>query len=223
VPWRGTFDRQGRLLEAASARTGTRFRGSVIRYDARLEPIDTFFAPEWDGSQYQLTNPQGTVSTNVPYAPSLVWTFDTDGGMWSGVSGEYRLFRQTLAGDTVREISRAYEHHPVTAAERDSAIARLSGFTRQGGRVDPSRIPDRKPAFSRIEVAPDGHVWVRVTPPAGAAGTPFDVFDPAGRYLGEVRFPTRVSSALLFRGDRIYAVTLDSLDVASVVRFRIER
>jgi hypothetical protein len=150
-----------------------------------------------------------------------VWTFDLDGAMWSGVNGEYRIYRHTFAGDTVRVISREYALLPVSGEERDEAIERMEWFTRQGGRIDPSRIPDRKPAFSRIDPAPDGHLWVTVTPPASETATLFDVFDPDGRYLGQVRSQASFYPRILFRGDHIYGSTADSLGVTYIVKARI--
>jgi hypothetical protein len=49
------------------------------------------------------------------------------------------------------------------------------------------------------------------------------VFDTQGRYLGRLRAPVDVggSPPPVFRGDRIYAVTRDELDVPYIVRLRI--
>jgi hypothetical protein len=51
----------------------------------------------------------------------------------------------------------------------------------------------------------------------------FDVFEPDGRYLGRVDAPEGFSvfPQPIFRGDRIWAVLRDELDVAYVVRYRI--
>jgi hypothetical protein len=53
----------------------------------------------------------------------------------------------------------------------------------------------------------------------------FDVFAPDGRYLGPVEAPPslRTTPEPIVRGDHLWVVTRDELDVASVVRFRIER
>ena len=49
--------------------------------------------------------------------------------------------------------------------------------------------------------------------------------DPEGRYLGEVRapFPIAFFPPPIIRGDFMYAVTEDDLEVPFVVRARIER
>jgi hypothetical protein len=51
------------------------------------------------------------------------------------------------------------------------------------------------------------------------------VFDPAGRFLGEVSFPFRLSGQPypVFRDGFMYAVTTDELEVPYVVRARLEK
>lgn len=132
------------------------------------------------------------------------------------------MARQTLEGDTIRVIERAFEPLPVTAEDRDSAFARLEWFRRQGGRVDMSRVPGHKPAYQRIEVSDDGHLWVRPTLAERGEGDAWDVFDPDGRYLGRVRTAYSLGR-VHFRGGRIYAVRADELGVQYVVRLRIDR
>lgn len=51
----------------------------------------------------------------------------------------------------------------------------------------------------------------------------FDVFAPDGRYLGHVRIPQAFSSTpeLIIRGDTVWAVNLDQMDVATIVRYQV--
>ncbi|HLL45403.1 MAG TPA: hypothetical protein VK399_01795, partial [Longimicrobiaceae bacterium] len=97
-------------------------------------------------------------------------------------------------------------------------------FTDQGGKVDPSRIPGEKPAY--VGVYPDeaGYLWVFPSTPAGTEGARIDVFDPQGRYLGEVRSDRQITPyrPMTVRGDRLYTVETDEMDVPYVVRYRIE-
>ena len=53
----------------------------------------------------------------------------------------------------------------------------------------------------------------------------FDVFDPEGRYLGEVRmlFLLSTSPAPVIRDGMIYGTVRDELDVPYVVRARVVR
>jgi hypothetical protein len=51
----------------------------------------------------------------------------------------------------------------------------------------------------------------------------FDVFSPNGEFLGPVKVPLsfRTEPEPVFRGDFLWAITRDELDVPWVVRFRI--
>lgn len=50
------------------------------------------------------------------------------------------------------------------------------------------------------------------------------MFDPEGRYLGQVRSRAELTAfyPFLVRGDRLYVVETDEMEVPYVVRYRIE-
>ena len=53
----------------------------------------------------------------------------------------------------------------------------------------------------------------------------FDVFDSRGRYLGPVTVPPsfRTDPQPIFRGDHVWAITRDEMDVPRIVRYRLRR
>jgi hypothetical protein len=67
------------------------------------------------------------------------------------------------------------------------------------------------PSGRRSSRAPDA------PPPQPAL---YDVFEPDGRFLGQVRIPPKVTTVLR-RGDHIWAVQLDEDDVPRIKRYRI--
>ena len=110
-------------------------------------------------------------------------------------------------------------------------------------------IPDTKPLYSDLLVGLDGRIWIALAPevgprigntsssmgvgnPGGARRPPpskerepskpalYDVFEPDGRYLGQVQVPARVSSVVR-RGDQVWAVAFDAEDVPRIKRYRI--
>lgn len=123
----------------------------------------------------------------------------------------------------------------------------LAGLNRV--EVDPLReilnhdYPDSKAAFKTITVALDGKVWVRLslpsrewTMPSGsgvywrnALGGAFEVFTGTGGHIGRATLPEDVwigpdrppAVPAAITGEHLWAVTLDSLNVEYVTRYRI--
>lgn len=225
-PWPGGFDTAGAFYTYVPDRASTEFGMLLVRYDTALHPLDTLRPPRYLGERhfFEVSSNGGRMMTGVPFSPSLVWELTTAGDFWAALTGPYELFRVTGAGDTLRRVTRAFDALPVTGEDVDSAIANLEWFTRQGGKVDRSRIPGVKPALRELLVADDGHLWVAVTTrDRGDEAYAFDIFDPEGRYLGPLRLPFRLSShpPPVIRNGIIVGVTKDDLEVPFVVRARI--
>ncbi len=176
----------------------------------RLEPLTStvrFSTPTTnDGASVQSM-------TYLPMESQAVWTVGPTGNVWLAKTAEYRLHEVTLAGDTLRTIELAREPDRLGSAERDS-LAKASGF-------DLSQIPVHRPLFDRLDVAPDGAVWVRTAPPRAA----WDVFDACGRYLGNVTAgaqPIR-EPFVVVAGGALFGVVTDELDLEYVVRMQLSR
>ena len=112
---------------------------------------------------------------------------------------------------------------PVTAAERDSAIAGLGELFRERGAGEPdwSKIPAVKPLVLSLFFAESGHLWVRTGAPAGLHS--FDIYDPDGSYSGTAVTSLRLVSSIppFVRDDKVWAVVSDDLGVQYVVRGRL--
>lgn len=224
LPWNGGFGREGRFHEKTLYRDSEDLHHVIIRMDSALEPTDTLRFPDHDQDQFELVTETSRMTANVPFASSQLRVWDPRGFLWSVITGDYALTQLSPEGDTLRVIRRhGVEPMPVTGEEREEAIEGLEWFTRQGGRLDPSRIPSRKPPIAGFHVADDGHLWVRLTAASDEEGARYDLFDPDGRYLGEVSSETSLGSGPRFHGDRIYGVVSDSLGVQYVVRWAVER
>jgi hypothetical protein len=219
------------------------------RYSATGEPLDTIRAPTWDYEPARLTasRENSSSSTRVPFTAEDHWTFSPLGYMVGGLSDAYRidLYRP---GAPILRVERSWEPVPVLAEEvEERREAQIARFRRQYGswRWNGPPIPDTKPPFRGLFASRDGNVWVQLSQPGRPVMTDaeareeeartgrrpyryaevsaFDVFDPDGRYLGHVRVPEsfRIDPEPVVRGDHVWAVTRDELDVATVVRFRL--
>jgi sugar lactone lactonase YvrE len=226
IPWPGRLDSDGNLYEVALAEgDGSPWHRQrlIVRYaPPEFEPVDTLPLPVFEAPSFEHTSPDGSrmTSTQVPFAPMQVWSIAANGDVWIGTTDRYRIHRIGRSGDTLRIVERRATPVPVTATERQEEIERLAWFTDQGGRIDPSRIPDTKPAYGYFVEDDRGYIWVSAVVAAGEA-LRFDVFDPEGRYLGGVEAPKRGSFPVI-RGDRLYLVLRDELDVQYVASYRIE-
>lgn len=221
---------------------------------ARVNPdgthTDTLATPDWDYEAPRISGQrEGSTSiNNVPFSPNEQWAMGPAGQFVGGVSTEYRIVITPVAGLPMR-IERAAEPVPVDPEERADAEARATeNMVRNfpGWKWNGPPVPETKPPFRSVFVAEDNRIWVlRSQPGVATMGaleartekertgrTPvrfrepvlFDVFDDAGRYLGEVHAPDGFSTTPepVFRGDRVWAVERDELDVQYVVRYRLE-
>jgi hypothetical protein len=225
MPWPGMVDSSGRVYDVRDdSRSGS--GPTLLRFDRAVERAEGFALGEVTPLQFKHAIEGGKIQSTVPvpFAPRSYWALSLDGRIWSGFADRYRLELKELNGRTVRIVEKPFEPVPVTGAEKDSAAKMLDGFVKQGGQVDMGMAPKTKPAFTSLQVDDRGYLWLEPSLPAGEAGIAFDVFDPEGRYVGRVALPKNVTRIFtpVIRGDRLYAVTLDEMEVPSVVGFRLE-
>ena len=228
TPWPGGFDDAGRFYTyGVVTAVEDEISLVMVRHGMDLQPIDSVAPPEFPGGEeyYEIKNEDSWMMTGVPFTPSMEWRLGRDGTFWAGLTGDYRIFQLSWEGDTLRSIRRAYESLPVTSSDLEDAKERLDWFIEAGGKADWSRIPSTKPAFDDFVIDDAGYLWVQMNAENEKEARLFDVFDPAGRYLGEVLapFPVDFNHAPIFRDGYMYAVTEDGLEVPFVVRARIAR
>jgi len=191
---------------------------------------------------------QSTSVNQVPFTPTVAWTYSPLGYMVGGISTRYAI-DLFIAPDRVLRIERAdWDPVPVLDAERaeqeDIMIANMRQ-TEPGWRWRGDPIPATKPPWASFFVGERGRLWVLLHQEAYQIETDeeisdrpgeiptqtwvepvaFDVFEPDGRYLGMVRAPRGFSRYPypVFRGDTVWATVRDELEVPYIVRFHIER
>jgi hypothetical protein len=227
MPWPGRVDRKGALYHPVPIPSDGDFRFGLVRHDSAMTPLDTLLPPRWEsGNFFEHRSDRGSMRASVPYSPGFSCRLNLEADFWCLLTGDYRLLRISGTGDTLRIVTKPHVSIAVSGAEKDTAVARLKWFTDQGGRVDRGRIPDIKPAARSFQVADDGYLWVdAIRADTSETNRVFEIFDPEGRYLGEVRLPFAMLSypVPLLRGDHIIAMTQDELGVPYLVRARIVR
>jgi len=239
------------LLDAEAEVTEWTF--GLVRYTSEGVPSDTIPAPRYDYEPPELvaTNVDGDNRSmsvnNVPFAPTVAWTYSPLGYMVGGVSTRYAI-DMFVTSDRVLRIERAnWDPVPVLDAERAEQEAIMTANMRQtepGWRWRGEPIPTTKPAWANFFVGERGRIWVLLHQEAYQIETDdepedrpgeiptrtwiepvaFDVFEPDGRYLGMVRAPEGFARYPhpIFRGDTVWAIVRDDLEVPYIVRFHIQ-
>ncbi len=231
LPWPGGFDRDGRFHDIGTLGEALAFVRLADPEAPTDTPADTFRIPADEAPRLLVSRADGTPVASIvpPFASRLQWRFDPRGFVWTAEDGRFRFVQQTLTGDTVRIVSRGHEPVPVTAAEADSARRAVEEIVAAnagpGGRVDGElRVPDRKPALQAFFMDREGFLWVEPSRASGASRA-LEVFDPHGVFLGPVDVPLRLElrgTLPVVRGDALYGVITDELEVPRVVRMRRE-
>lgn len=208
-----------------------------IRIDVLGEVTDTIRPPAEDpsGPVYTVITPDGA---RHPYTVETVSTFSPAGYLVWGRNDEYAFYRALSDGRVVR-VSRRAERPNVTAEEREQ-FERISAYLERPGDSSYPPIPGAKPIFRTLSADIDGRVWVqRYTTSYNykysqaereergdrpliewREAQVYDVFEPAGRFLGTVELPRRTQLQFA-RGDRLWAVQVGEFDEPYVVRYRL--
>lgn len=247
--YRDTLDRVYSLVLKDPAASVSDWVFALVRMNPDGTVADSLEVPTWTYEGPVITGSrEGSTSVNsVPFSANQYWTLDPGGRFAGGVSADYSftLFR----ADAPVRIERIAEPVPVDPDERAEAEARATeNMQRQypGWRWNGPPVPETKPPWRGLFVADDGRVWVVRSMPGQAimdaaearmerertGRTPnrfrepvlFDVFDTEGRYLGAVRAPAGLATfpEPVIRGDTMWAVMRDELDVAYIGRYHLE-
>lgn len=173
-----------------------------------------------------------------PYTVDTYWAWHPDGYVVVGVSDAYTF--DAYRPDGVLRIGRDVETLPVHPEEADAYRRQFTWMESQPYYRPPEGawMPEVMPPFRGLEVGDDGRIWVlRNTDPVAVAGDevredgmplvgwtqPFlyDVFEPDGTFLGEVRFPDRFEPHL-FGDGYVWGVRRGEFDEHYVVRLAID-
>lgn len=230
---------------------GDRRTGMLAYDSATGEPGDTVLVPSRDHRPPFLVaerrTPRGPARSEVyvPFGARTSWAFSPLGYMVGGVGTRYAI-DQFLPDGSVLRIERVRDPvrvEPAERAEAEEIVSRRMRNLEPGWSWDGPPIPGVKPHFTGIFVGLEGRIWVLIPQPGeripeeeleptepGAPPSPrwreriaFDVFEPDGTYVGTARAPWGLSlfPRPVFRGDRVWAVARDELDVPYVTRLRL--
>ncbi|HSG00341.1 MAG TPA: hypothetical protein VLA20_04380, partial [Vicinamibacterales bacterium] len=182
-----------------------------------------------------------TVRTLGATAPSKQHALSPFGYLVVGVNDEYSFDVRRSDGRVVR-IERVYEPVEFLPEERAELQAVFDWFRDNNYPVEVASVPDHKLPYGPLLADEEDRIWVRRhvparkddtveqppegsnRPPATTWGEPgvYDVFEPDGTYLGEVRFPW-LTRPLVVRGDTAWGVRRGESGEDYIVRLVMSR
>lgn len=187
------------------------------------------------------TLPGGGMSrrgVSVPYQPAGFWTWNPEGGFAIARGDGYRIellppparpdHRSIRPESKARVVARDIAPVPVTGAEqsdvRQAVAHELDSIDARG--IEIPAIPVAKPLIRGIRFSEDGYLLVSVSTPSENVdgqwieSVAYDVFDPAGRFMGKLALPDSFWPYWLTR-DRILGVFRDEDNVETIRGYRV--
>lgn len=220
------FDTAGLLVHGAVSTTSrSRLTFAIRRDPTDLAPVDSFAPVAALGDERRFTfDPSGamySVIFSIPFAHQPGLRLQPGRSMyvaWPG-GGEYRFGALGLGGDTILMIERAVEPVPIPDDVIEASLDNLP----HAEALEREEVPEFYPPFEGVDLAPDGHWWVRRT--LGPDEVTYEVFDPGGVYLGQVGTQLDLSRFDLMQvtDSALYGSWRGALDVPFVVRLRVVR
>lgn len=233
-PWRAAMDSAGRTAVWSAGPYQGAFSMMVRVYDRDMEQVDSIPYQAYGGGPAQRRDREGVWpfegpdgmrgAVAIPFYPREHFVIDPTGQIWTTAEGAelLRVSRWVPAGDTVLVVESQRRPARVSPADREVAIdeleARFASWPEMP-RFDYGEIPGTKPPLYDLSLDGRGRLWVRLSHP-DADSTVYDVFDRSGSHVETVLFPARVDEDVPpeTRGDTIWAVVLDEMDVQYVVK-----
>jgi hypothetical protein len=163
----------------------------------------------------------------APGAPRLVAAVGLDGSIAiGGHRTGYLISLFDSAGTPARHVCRDAPPLPLTNRE---TRATAESPPELASALKRAPAPDTLAAFGRLVLSTDGTVWIQRDRPAiandadgffGVPGAAYDLIDPHGQYVGEVRAPPRARLQAV-SGELVYAMEVGGLDDVQIVAYRL--
>lgn len=235
--------RDGLLLEELrphpSSASGEAPPALVLLRDGRGRVVDTLLEMEESGAlQYR-----NGMAHMVAFSPEPRWTLLEDGRLASGRLSAYRLEIRDRNGRLERVVTKSFERKPLRDSDRRALRERIRESYGRGPlsadrehMIRTMEFGTHFPAFASLFGGPHGTLWVQRALQVSSfephemagfglhaiAAPEYDIFDREGRYVGAIT-PPRGFDPMMARGEHLYGVQRDDLDVQYVVRLRVVR
>ena len=199
-----------------------------VRVSPDAEKLDTL--PYLEFALQLADLPSVGLRRPVWFGPRLKTALGCRDDVWFASSGEYRVYRRSLAGDTTVVLT-LEEVRPaaVDEADRDEVHATFERYPELGAALMADHLralPENKPVIAGLFVDGAGHVFVVPETSRVNAGRAIDVFREDGVFLGRVAVPeaVRIDPGTAYAtGDYLLFAGADKAGTPYVTRLRIRR
>lgn len=191
-------------------------RQRVSKYTRDLELIAVIDSMRVQ-SQKTVPFEGGARAVGLPYTDGFEWKLAPHGDLVIARRGEYRVRVLSPDLEPVRELTRDVARVEVTSRDKDEYVKDMDESFRDIAREVP--WPSHKPYLSAILVDHEGYILV-CRYDQDDSHTRYDVFSPAGEYVGEVILP-EVGKFKVIRGGFVYGVETFEEELPQVHRYRL--
>jgi hypothetical protein len=218
-------DANGHIATASFSMTNGVGHDGLLVFDSLGHRVDSLELPKaMVPLAWRSQTKNGSTAWAIPFSPSNVNLRLPDGSFVHGRTDRYELIASRNGRDTVRIFGRSgVLASPIAARRRDSVFhARVDRSPPLQAIARESDVPTTYNLWRTINRDGSGNFWIgRDGPPSD---TPlFDIFSPAGAFLGSVVRPWVPAYLTSWAGDRVAVLDTDSDDLPRVRVFRIER
>ena len=221
------FDARGRMATRYSVRTPGGMKGRWVYQTRKGSRADSIYPPGMfpdDLKSWSYPSPEGTGEMMVPFqGRNNFYLLPSGGAVW-GRTDRYAMVVTRSGSDTTLLFGRTNPPAVrIPESRRDSAFdAAVTWRASLRTTAKKSDIPTVYPLWRTLESDAMGNIWVSA-PASQPDQTRFDVFSPAGVFLGAVAAPFASTAPVTFTGDRVSVIDTDENDLPRVRIFRIER
>jgi hypothetical protein len=213
----------------------------IVAYDTTGVVIDTVAMLPKGQMLEGITEEQFSM---VMFAPEPLWDISESGFVYYAMNDQFRILVNNPDGSLGKVITREVARKPVEQSDRNAIMSAIREQYGQFGVPAPQieqiiqgiGFADNYPAFGLIFLGPEGTIWAQRIRSAGDMaegqeegfefdaqdiGSPeWEVMDAEGRYLGVVTLPDRFQPVNV-KGDHIYGIWRDELDVQYIMRLMV--
>ena len=227
------FSMEGEFLrQKSTSSTGSPFIPIRINPQGNLTTIAAFGPPPVGGKQLKYFNADlELISMITKEERDMRKTFDIGKPTWfCDVSKSGRIFWGNSEKYTInildrdctliRQITKEYEPHAITAEDKESYRERYASALERGLKIE---FRSHYPAFGEINVDEEERLFVRTFKKVEGRDNRYyhDVFDAEGSYIATIPITANLSRQAVWKNTKLYTIEMNEEGYQQVIRYRV--